>query len=235
MSKLGIDKALLMIMRVFGWTQNKFYRKIKSLEFLLRLLLNHDNVGEVQSKWHNKFWDLPLPLADSIAEKKNIFLGGLNFRFNNVGHYDALTYLPNDILVKVDRAAMAVSLESRAPFLSHHLIKFLISLPDSYLFNNDTSKRIAKDVLYKYVPQDIVNRPKQGFSIPVSYWLRNDLKIWAQGIIDAIPSDSDFWDKKLVSNIWEAHQDGNIDHPEKIWNILALELFFKRKKLLHYQ
>lgn len=235
LSKLGIDKALLMIMRVFGWTQNKFYRKIKSLEFLLRLLLNHDNVGEVQSKWHNKFWDLPLPLADSIAEKKNIFLGGLNFRFNNVGHYDALTYLPNDILVKVDRAAMAVSLESRAPFLSHHLIKFLISLPDSYLFNNDTSKRIAKDVLYKYVPQDIVNRPKQGFSIPVSYWLRNDLKIWAQGIIDAIPSDSDFWDKKLVSNIWEAHQDGNIDHPEKIWNILALELFFKRKKLLHYQ
>ena len=235
LSKLKIDKTILWILGLLGLTKNKFYNKIKSLNFLLKLFINNSNVGDVQSNWHNKFWDKPLPINKTLTEKHAQFLSKVDFDFKNVGHYDALSYLPNDILVKVDRAAMAVSLESRAPFLNHNLLNLLIRLPDNYLFNNDTSKRIAKDVLYKYVPEEIVNRPKQGFSIPVSFWLRNDLKKWAQTIIDGIPIDSVFWDKQLINNIWNEHQNDKIDHPEKIWNILALELFFKRKNLLHHE
>jgi len=235
LSKLKIDEIILWMLDLSGLTKNKFYNKIKSLNFLLKLLINNSNVGDVQSNWHNKFWDKPLPINKALTKKGDQFLSKVDIDFKNVGHYDALSYLPNDILVKVDRAAMAVSLESRAPFLNHNLLNLLIRLPDNYLFNNDTSKRIAKDVLYKYVPEEIVNRPKQGFSIPVSFWLRNDLKKWAQTIIDGIPNDSVFWDKQLINNIWNEHQNNKIDHPEKIWNILALELFFKRKKLLHHE
>jgi asparagine synthase (glutamine-hydrolysing) len=235
LSKLKIDKSILWILGFLGLTKNKFYNKIKSLNFLLKLLINNSNVGDVQSNWHNKFWDKPLPINKTLAGKGEQFLSKVDFDFKNVGHYDALSYLPNDILVKVDRAAMAVSLESRAPFLNHKLLEFLIKLPDNFLFHDDKSKKIAKDVLYRYVPEKIVNRPKQGFSIPVSFWLKNDLKKWAETIIDGIPIDSTFWDKQLITNIWNEHQSGITDHPEKIWNILALELFFKRKNLLHHE
>ncbi len=235
LSKFKIDSLVLAIFNFFKLTNNKFYYKVKSLKFLLKLLINYNNIADVQTNWHNKFWDKQLPVKDLFSNKSQNFLQKNKFKFNNVGHYDALSYLPNDILVKVDRAAMSVSLESRAPFLNHNLLNFLIKLPDNFLYNDDTSKKIAKDVLYKYVPEEIVNRPKQGFSIPVSYWLRVDLKNWAQNIIDSIPENSVFWDKKKINNIWLEHQTGKINHPEKIWNILALELFFKRKKLLHYE
>lgn len=235
LSKFKIDKTALWLMKLLGLTKYKFYNKVKSLNFLLKLLINNNNIADVQSKWHNKFWDKQLPINESLSKKSKYFLRKNEYKFKNVGHYDALTYLPNDILVKVDRAAMSVSLESRAPFLDNNLLNFLIRLPDDFLYNDDASKRIAKDVLYKYVPEEIVDRPKQGFSIPVSYWLRADLKKWAQDIIDNIPTDSIFWDKNKIINIWQEHQDGNVDHPEKIWNILALELFFRRKHLLHYE
>jgi asparagine synthase (glutamine-hydrolysing) len=235
LSKLKIDITILKIMKFLRLTNLIFYNKMKTLSYLLNLLIQNKNLGDVQSNWRNKFWDIKLPIKEPYQLKSQQFLKKINYQFNNVGHYDALTYLPNDILVKVDRAAMAVSLESRAPFLDHNLLDFLIKLPVHYLYNEDTSKRIAKDVLYTYVPKEIVDRPKQGFSIPVSFWLRQDLKKWAQNIIDKIPDNSIFWDKKIINNIWKEHQDGKCEHPEKIWNILALELFFKRKNLLHHE
>lgn len=235
LSKLKIDITILKIMKFLRLTNLTFYNKMKTLSYLLILLIQNKNLGDVQSNWRNKFWDKKLPIKEPYQFKSQQFLKKINYQFNNVGHYDALTYLPNDILVKVDRAAMAVSLESRAPFLDHNILEFLIKLPVHYLYNEDTSKRIAKDVLYTYVPKEIVDRPKQGFSIPVSFWLRQDLKKWAQNIIDKIPDNSIFWDKKMINNIWKEHQDGKCEHPEKIWNILALELFFKRKNLLHHE
>ena len=162
------------------------------------------------------------------------FLKTKDLGFNFAGYYDALAYLPDDILVKVDRAAMAVSLESRAPFLDHRVLEFLISLPKEFKYENNVSKRILKDILYDYVPKSIVDRPKQGFSIPLTFWLRNDLKDWGHKIIEEIPINSTFWDRKLIFKIWDEHQEHKVDHTERIWNILLLESFFKRKKMLYH-
>ena len=233
-SKLKLDRLILYFLKLLNLNNNKIYKKIQSLSYLLSLINKFSNLGMVHSHWQNKFWDTQLPVADSLKEKQHKVLNFEFDKFENVGHYDALTYLPNDILVKVDRAAMAVSLENRAPFLDHLFLEFLFRLPVHYIYKNGVSKRISKDVLYNYVPESIVNRPKQGFSIPVSHWLRNDLRNWADSIFNAIPNDSEFWDKNHILKIWDEHLLGHAEHPEKIWNIIVLELFFRRKGLLHY-
>lgn len=233
-STLKLDRLILFTLKFFNLKNTKLYTKFRSLSVLLNLMNKFSNLGLVHSHWQNKFWDTELPVVDTLKEKQHNVLNFVLEEFENVGYYDALTYLPNDILVKVDRAAMAVSLESRAPFLDHHFLEFLFRLPMDYIYKDGVSKRIAKDVLYNYVPESIVNRPKQGFSIPVSYWLRNDLRNWAESIIHAIPNDSEFWDKAHILKLWDEHLFGNAEHPEKMWNIIVLELFFKRKGLLHY-
>ena len=233
-SHLRLDIFVLKAMKFFGFGVNRIFKKIEILSYILGLFRRFKNLGDVHLKWHNKFWNSSLPLKSNILKESAIINESSLYSFENVGHYDALNYLPNDILVKVDRAAMAVSLESRAPFLDHRVLEFLITLPQDFLFKNGITKRIAKDILYKYVPREIIDRPKQGFSVPMSYWLKNDLKLWAEDIINSIPQESKFWDRKLIDTIWSEHQTDYRDHPEKIWNIVVLESFFKRKKLLHY-
>jgi asparagine synthase (glutamine-hydrolysing) len=232
---LKIDKICLRILKLIGQSDSKLCQKIESLSYLLNLMIRFSNLGLVHSNWHNKFWNRTIPVKKSLHGGINFFLFNEEETFSNVGHYDALAYLPNDILVKVDRAAMAVSLESRAPFLDHRILEFLVRLPEDYLIKEGVAKRITKDILYKYVPKEIIDRPKQGFSIPITYWLRNDLKEWAQSILDGISNNSEFWDKTAIMNLWKEHLGGKIDHTEKIWNIIVLELFFKNKMLLHHQ
>ncbi|PIF59335.1 asparagine synthase (glutamine-hydrolyzing) [Flavobacterium sp. 2] len=234
-SSLGLDKFLLYTLKVVGFTRHSFFKKIESLSYLLEIFKKFNNLGDVHENWHNKFWNSKLPVRDELLELSTMGKKNAKYSFNNVGHYDGLNYLPNDILVKVDRASMAVSLETRAPFLDHRVLEFLFSLPEDFIYKKGTTKRIVRDILYKYVPRDIIERPKQGFSVPMSYWLRNDLKIWAEDILKLIPSNSVFWNKDVVNQIWKEHQTEYRDHPEKIWNIIVLESFFRRKKLLHHK
>ena len=97
---------------------------------------------------------------------------------------DFLTYLPDDILVKVDRAAMASSLETRAPFLDHKLIEYVWKIPQSLKLRNGSGKWILKKILNQYVPKILTNRPKMGFGIPIENWLRGSLKDWAENLIN---------------------------------------------------
>lgn len=234
-SYMGLDKFLLYTMRLAGFTKHNFFKKIQNLSYLLGLFKKFKNLGDVHENWHNKFWNSKLPVKDELLDLSYMGKKSSKYLFNNVGYYDALNYLPNDILVKVDRASMAVSLETRAPFLDHRVLEFLFSLPQDFIYKNGVTKRIVRDILYKYVPREIIERPKQGFSVPMSYWLRNDLKVWAEDILKLIPAESKFWDKEVVNQIWTEHQTEYRDHPEKIWNIIILESFFKRKKLLHHK
>lgn len=231
---IKFDQFLLITLGLLNKKNTRFYNKLKSLSYLFRLFNKNNDIEYLHYNWKNKFWDIKIPVNKAITQSIQDYKMAKSNGFENVGHYDALTYLPNDILVKVDRASMSVSLETRAPFLDHRVLEFLITLPKDYLFFKGVSKRIAKDILYKYVPKHIVDRPKQGFSIPVSFWLKNDLKNWANTIIDEIPENSIFWDKNQIDKIWYEHQQSICDHPEKIWNILVLELFFKRKKLMDH-
>jgi asparagine synthase (glutamine-hydrolysing) len=137
------------------------------------------------------------------------------------GLWDAATYLPDDILVKVDRAAMANSLETRAPLLDHRIIEFALSLPPQFKLHNGVGKKVLREALYRYVPKRIVDRPKMGFSIPLGNWLRSELRPWAEEALSHISSDGPL-DKKMINQIWQEHQSKTRDNSEKLWGILTL-------------
>lgn len=90
--------------------------------------------------------------------------------------YDLKTYLPDDILVKVDRATMSVALEGREPFLDHKILEWTSMLPVEFKYKNSTSKYILRKILYKYVTKELIDRPKQGFGVPIYEWFKADLK-----------------------------------------------------------
>lgn len=124
---------------------------------------------------------------------------------HNIMLMDMIMYHPDDILVKVDRAAMAVSLETRVPMLDKDVVEFAWSLPIEYKRNGDTGKQVLRDVLYRYVPKEIMERPKKGFSIPIEDWLRKpELRGWAEDLIDRRRMQEEgYLDPEIVWKIWE--------------------------------
>ena len=130
------------------------------------------------------------------------FLGEVN---HEVMLMDMLIYHPDDILVKVDRTAMAVSLETRVPMLDRDVLEFAWSLPIEYLREGNTGKKILRDVLYRYVPKEMMDRPKKGFSIPVSKWLMDaDLRSWAESLLDRKKiEEAGILDGEVVERIWK--------------------------------
>jgi asparagine synthase (glutamine-hydrolyzing) len=142
---------------------------------------------------------------------------------SNMQYIDFMTYLPNDILVKVDRAAMKNSLETRVPFLDKRIIEFAFSLPLSFKYDEHTTKKIIRDLLYDEVPREIVERPKQGFGIPLDEWLRGGLKNWAGDLIFSeelkkLPGI----DYKMIIDLWDKEISGHYRYKTIIWNILML-------------
>jgi asparagine synthase (glutamine-hydrolysing) len=141
------------------------------------------------------------------------------------GIWDAATYLPDDILVKVDRASMANSLETRAPLLDHRIIEFAYRLKQEYKLQGKVSKRVLREVLYRQVPRQIVERPKMGFSIPLTGWLKSELRSWVEDLLQTIPSDSEYFDKPMIQSMWKEHLSGQQAHTEQLWGILSLISF----------
>ena len=143
------------------------------------------------------------------------------------GLWDAGTYLPDDILVKVDRAAMANSLETRAPLLDHRIIEFAYRLPLEYKLQRGIGKKVLREVLYRHVPKQLVDRPKMGFSIPLAAWLGNELRPWAENLLEQIPQDSEHFNKPMIDQLWKDHLSGQRVHTEQLWGILSLLGFMK--------
>ena len=143
---------------------------------------------------------------------------------------DTRSYLPDDILCKVDRAAMGVSLEVRTPFLDPEVIKLSASLPLNFKISNGESKWILRQILYKHVPQSIIDRPKSGFGIPIGIWLRGPLREWAEDLLsyDRI-SNEGFFNPDIVSNIWKDHISGRRDWTTRLWAILMFQAWYARQ------
>jgi asparagine synthase (glutamine-hydrolysing) len=134
---------------------------------------------------------------------------------------DTLTYLPDDILAKVDRAAMHVSLETRAPLLDHRVVEFAGRLPMSMKLHDGKSKWALRQVLYRYVPADLIERPKMGFEVPVGLWLRGPLRDWAEDLLNpARLQAGGFLNAALVRRTWDEHQSARFNWGLPLWNVL---------------
>lgn len=142
--------------------------------------------------------------------------------------FDLLGYLPDDILTKVDRASMAVSLEARVPLLDHRVVEFAASLPTSKKIRGRDDKWILRQVLYKYVPQELVDRPKMGFGIPIVQWLRSDLNEWCNDLLNPeILRRQGYLDQEYVSRIWKEFLGGVSGWAYYIWDILMFQLWLE--------
>lgn len=160
----------------------------------------------------------PLPLAGADEDRLRMM-----FR-------DSLTYLPDDILCKVDRAAMAVSLETRVPFLDHRVAELAWRLPLSMKIRGGQGKWALRQVLYRHVPRELIERPKAGFALPVGQWLRGPLRDWAEGLLDAGRLQREgYLQAEPIRQAWEQHLSGRYDWTPRLWSVLMFQAWLERQ------
>ena len=163
--------------------------------------------------------------------RPHLYLNGLN-EVERMMALDAVSYLPDDILVKVDRAAMSVSLESRVPLLDHRIVEFAWSLPLEYKLREGQSKWPLRQVLYRYVPCELIDRPKMGFGMPIDNWLRGSLHDWADALLDEsrLRSEGYFFPEPIRQK-WAEHLSGKRNWAYLLWNILMFQDWLESNKV----
>lgn len=145
-------------------------------------------------------------------------------------YLDLVTYLPDDILAKVDRASMGASLEARVPFLDHRVVELAWRIPIHMKIREGQSKWILRKILYKYVPRELIERPKSGFSIPLDSWLRGPLRDWGEALLDKDRLKSEgFFNPKQIRLKWKEHLSGRRNWQYHLWDILMFQAWLERQ------
>ena len=250
LSKLPLSLRLFFS-NIFLLIKPNTYNSILNILTFGRGILNQANIGDKIHKAMNiltsrsylqlydqlvSTWPSPSSIvigyriSDSINENIPFQIKDFD-AISQMMAIDLITYLPDDILCKVDRAAMGVSLETRVPFLDYSVMEFAWSLPLNFKIFNNKTKWILREVLYKYVPQKLIDRPKMGFGVPLDSWLRGELRGWAENLLDENKLlQEGFFDPKPIRKKWEEHLSGKKNWHHQLWVILMFQTWLEQNK-----
>jgi asparagine synthase (glutamine-hydrolysing) len=201
----------------------------------LAALLSLDTAEDVYRRMMSH-WPEPEAVVAGAQEPLVIFTDRAQWpRLDNyllrVMYLDLVTYLPDDILVKVDRASMGVSLESRAPFLDHRIVEFALRLPLAQKVRKGQGKWLLRRVLDRYVPPTLMDRPKMGFGVPIDRWLRGPLREWADDLLsDHRLREEGFLDPVAVGHTWREHLSGRRNHQFLLWDVLMFQAWLASQR-----
>ncbi len=201
--------------------------------YKLEIIANAASIEDAYRKLVS-FWDQPTTLADQTQEPDCPFQTALQYQalcepMHRMMYADTVSYLPDDILAKVDRASMAVSLESRIPLLDHRIVEYAWRLPLETKFSDGVGKRVLRTLLERHVPSSLIERPKMGFGIPLAAWLRGPLRPWAEDLLSARRlHDMGLVDVATVRCHWEEHLSGRRNWQHHLWIILSLVAWYER-------
>ena len=242
---LGLRKiasSILGIMSVIAldWTEECLPRRLRNRYFgdRLRKLGNAIRVSDAEKFYIRlmSHWKSPSDLVLGGEEPGTLLtersrwpkLPGLD---EYMMYLDSMTYLPDDILTKVDRASMATSLETRVPLLDHRVVEFSWQVPTEFKLRNGQAKWLLRQVLYRYVPKKLMERPKMGFGVPIEHWLRGPLREWAEELLDEKRlREEGIIEPGPVRQKWEEHLSGKHRWHYYLWDILMFQSWLEENK-----
>lgn len=205
------------------------FTKVRLISEVLSVTNQDDFYHRVVSAW-KKPADIVIganePLTALTGCSRKVQLKELSQRMM---FFDLISYLPDDILVKVDRASMGVSLEARVPLIDHRIVEFAWRLPQSLKYRNRQGKWILRQVLYRYVPEELVERPKKGFGVPIDSWLRGPMRDWAEELLDEkrLYNEGYFYPKPIRKK-WLEHLAGKHDWSHYLWRVLMFQAWLEQ-------
>ena len=221
---LGLDHKIqpllfLILSTSAGSTRNG--RKLLRLCYLMRSTNPGDFYRRVMSQWQ---------ATEDILLSPDVNSHFPGHYFDTLSLLDAMricdldNYLPDDLLVKTDRASMSASLELRSPFLDFRLVELAFALPINCLIHHGTSKYILRNILGEYLPATLFDRPKAGFSIPLAQWLRGSLRDWAESLLSpTLVKQQGYLNSSKVTEYWQQHLNEEYDHSLFLWHILMFQ------------
>jgi asparagine synthase (glutamine-hydrolysing) len=204
--------------------------KISRRQLLLSINEFNEFYRQLISYWNNPE-DLVLGGSEpSYSMREEVPSDISNSLHKQMMWQDLNCYLPDDILTKVDRAAMACSLETRIPLLDRRIVEFAPGLPIDLNISNQQGKQVLRDVLYRYVPKRLIEREKAGFAVPIGQWLRGELRDWAESLLEPTKLlQQGFWNVDLVRRKWDDHLSGRGDHEFHLWGVLMFQAWYEQQ------
>jgi asparagine synthase (glutamine-hydrolysing) len=251
LSRLPVGLRSVVARGLEGVSPSRWNQLLGPLQSLLPIGLAQANIGEKLHKGAGVLKaqtpeDLYQLLTSHWASEDGVVLGAkelptvitdpqLQPRADNFVHQmmalDILTYLPDDILTKVDRAAMGVGLETRVPMLDHQVVEFAWTLPVDYKLRDGVGKWPLRQMLYKYVPKELIERPKMGFGIPIDAWLRGPMRGWAEELLsEKMLREGGYFNPAPIRRKWAEHISGSKNWQHHLWDVLMFQAWLAGQK-----